>query len=106
MVSHGKDERNEMIAIETFNRIIKSNVQQFSTNCSELWPLLREKPDCAKLIKVIGIEKAHKVFCQCLNDIKADEVGETHQHHKIRKFDQQHMTKLDTTTYGHSADSE
>ena len=105
MVSRGKDESNEIIAIETFNRIIKSKVQQCSANWSELWPRLRENPDCAKLIKVIGIEKAHKVFCQCLKDIKADEVGETHQHHKIRKLDQQHMIKLDTTIYGHSADS-
>ena len=106
MVSLGKDEINEMSAIETFKSIIKSKVQQCSANWSELWPRLRENSDCDKLIKVIGIEKAHKVFCQCLKDIEVDEVGETHPHHKIQNIDQQHTRNLDKTIYGHPADSE
>ena len=102
MASLSKDEKNEMSAIETFKRIIKSKVQQCSANWSELWPRLQENPDCPKLIKVIGMEKAHKVFCQCLKDIEADEIGETHPHQKI---DHQHTRNLDKTIHGYPADS-
>lgn len=105
MISHGQDETIEIIAMKTFNGIIKSNVQQFSTKWSEIWPLLRENPDCTGLVEVIGIERAHKVFCQCLMDIKADEVREAHPHYKTQKLDEQQMRNLDEASYRHPSDS-
>ena len=105
MISQGQDETIEMFAIRTFNAIIKSNVQQFSTKWCEIWPLLRENSDCSKLVEVIGIERAHKMFCKCLEDVKADEVREPHPHHETRKLDQQQMRNLDKGSYGHPSDS-
>ena len=64
MISHGQDETIEIYAIKTFNGIIKK--------WSDIWPLLQENPECVKLIEAIDIEKAHKVFCQCLTDFKGD----------------------------------
>ena len=96
MISYGQDETIEIYAIKTFNGIIKSNVQRFSTKWSDIWPLLQENPECVKLIEVIGIEKAHKVFCQCLTDIKADVAleAEPHPHLKTRALDQQQMRNI------------
>lgn len=101
-----KMETLEMYAIKTFNGIIKNNVRQFSTKWSDIWPVLQENPECAKLIEVIGIERAHKVFCQCLTDIKAG-VLETqpHSHLKTQALDQQQMrniqSELDEAIQGH-----
>ena len=96
MISYGQDETIEMYAIKTFNGIIKSNVQRFSTKWSDIWPLLQGNPDCVQLIRVIGIERAHKVFCQCLTDIKADValIAEPHPHLKTCALDQQQMGNI------------
>ena len=105
MITHGQEETNEMYAMKTLSGIIKNKVNVFSTKWSDIWPLLREDPQCAQLIKVIGMERAHKIFSQCLKDIKADEVQEAHSHLKTRTLNQQQMRNLDKPIHGHPADS-
>ena len=105
MISHGQDETNEKYAMKTFSSIIKNKVHDVSTKWSDIWPLLREDQQCAQLIKVIGIKRAHKVFSQRLKDIEANEVGEGDPHFKTGNLDQQQMRNLDKANYGHSSDS-
>ena len=83
---------NETYAMNTFNRVIKENVQQFSTEWSDIWPLLQRNPACVQAVEVLGIEKARKVFCQRLMEIKVNEVRGTHP--KTRKLDQQRTKNI------------
>ena len=85
--------------MKKFSDIIKNKVHEFSTKWSDIWPRLRDDPECADLIKVIGMERAHKVFSQHLNDIKADEVGEVHPHSRNGKLDRQQLRNSDKANY-------
>ena len=90
-MSHSVDETNKMYSIKKFSDIIKNNVHEFS-----IWSDILSDPECASLIKVIGMEKAHKVFSQRLNDIYTFKVGEVHPHFKTGKLE---------AKFGHSSDS-
>ena len=93
MSSRDQDETIEVYAMKAFRGVIKS---KSSTKWSDIWPLLQENPECAQIIEDIGIERAHKVFCQCVTDIKPDVGLETHRHshHKTRSVDQQQMRNI------------
>ena len=83
--------QDETYAMTTFNQIMKDSVTSFSTEWSDIWPLLQSNPTCAKSVDVLGIENARNMFCQHLIELKVQELRGIHRQN--RKLSKQHSSK-------------
>ena len=86
-------------ATNTFKHVVKENVQQFSTEWSDIWPTLQRNEVIAQAVKVLSIEKARDIFSHRLIEIKVNEVQAAHC--KGRKLDQQQIVELKEAFNGH-----
>ena len=77
---------DENFLLNAYTRFIRDHVRTFDTEWSDILPIIQFDTCCKKAIELVGIEKAKKVFCTHLMELKVQELKDNSKNSQPQKF--------------------